>query len=220
MRAKPWQRRSASARRLRLPRCYDRCGRGREASIGERRFTQDLWLGADSTARRRFLRHLRPWWDVHRHRLAPEVAARIAALRASGRLELHAGKLVGADSAGGLVTIGWRPRGTDRIETLRVRRIVNASGPQGGLLRTGEPLLRNLINRGMIRPDPLHIGIEVNPQSEAIDATGRPDRNLLAIGPMTRGTFWEIVAVPDIRVQTWSVARKLSYAHWVEGEGL
>ena len=35
-----------------------------------------------------------------------------------------------------------------------------------------------------------------------------------------KATGWEIVAVPDIRVQTWSVARRLSNAHWVEGEGL
>ena len=43
---------------------------------------------------------------------------------------------------------------------------------------------------------------------------------LYALGPMTRGAFWEIVAVPDIRQQTWNLARRLSNAHWVGGEGL
>ena len=201
--------------------------RARARSVGWRAavdalrpFTQDLWLGANPDARQRFLRHLRPWWDIHRHRLAPEVAARIVGQRASGRLDVRAGKLVGAQADSGAAVIDWRSRGAERTETLRVRRIVNASGPQGDLLRTREPLLRNLLACGMIRPDPLHIGLEVNPQCEVIDATGQPDPDLLAIGPMTRGTFWEIVAVPDIRVQTWSVARKLSHAHWVEGEGL
>ncbi|ATE67473.1 FAD-dependent oxidoreductase [Rhizorhabdus dicambivorans] len=185
-----------------------------------RPFTQDLWLGADAEGRRRFLRHLRPWWDIHRHRLAPRVAERIAAMRADGRLDIVAGKLAGADVRDGQVDISWRPRGADTLRTLRVRRIVNASGPQGDLARTGEPLLRRLLERGLIRPDALHLGIDVNPQSEAIGASGQADSGLLVIGPMTRGTFWEIVAVPDIRVQTWSVARRLSNAHWVEGEGL
>lgn len=57
-------------------------------------------------------------------------------------------------------------------------------------------------------------------QSEVVSADGEPFPTLLALGPMTRGTFWEIVAVPDIRRQTWAVARKLSNAHWVGGEGL
>ena len=32
--------------------------------------------GLDGDQQRRFLRHARPWWDVHRHRIAPEVARR------------------------------------------------------------------------------------------------------------------------------------------------
>jgi uncharacterized NAD(P)/FAD-binding protein YdhS len=101
-----------------------------------------------------------------------------------------------------------------------VRRIINASGPQGDLLRTTEPLLCRLLERRLIRPDPLRIGIDVTQQSETIGANGEARPTLLALGPMTRGTFWEIVAVPDIRRQTWAVARKLSNAHWVGGEGL
>lgn len=57
-----------------------------------RPITQSLWQGADGDVRARFLRHLRPWWDVHRHRLAPEVAARIARMRGEGRLRIVAGK--------------------------------------------------------------------------------------------------------------------------------
>ncbi len=185
-----------------------------------RPYTQDLWLAATPADRRRFLRHLRPWWDIHRHRLAPAVAARIEAMRADGRLDIVAGKISGAEAGGAGVRVHWRPRGQDRIEPIEVRRVINCSGPQGDLVRTSEPLLRRLLDRGLIRPDGQHLGIDVNPQSEAIAADGSVDPRLVVLGPMTRGTFWEIVAVPDIRVQTWSVARRLSNAHWVEGEGL
>jgi len=194
---------------------------GWRAAVDELRpYTESLWAAADLNQRQRFLRHLRAWWDVHRHRIAPQVAAKIKAMQAAGRLEIVAGKLVGATPDGDGARVRYRPRGRDDIVALSVRRIVNASGPQGDLLRTEEPLLKKLLERGLIRPDPLRIGIDVTQQSEVIGGDGESFPNLLALGPMTRGTFWEIVAVPDIRRQTWAVARKLANAHWVGGEGL
>ncbi|WP_223799863.1 FAD/NAD(P)-binding protein [Sphingomonas nostoxanthinifaciens] len=194
---------------------------GWRAAVDELRpYTESLWLAAGLDERRRFLRHLRAWWDVHRHRIAPQVSARIEALRAEGRLEIVAGKLDTAEPEGGRVAVRYRPRGQEALATITVDRIVNAAGPQGDLLRSDQPLLRRLLERGLIRPDPLHIGIDVTAQSEVIGADGVAHDRLLALGPMTRGTFWEIVAVPDIRRQTWSVARKLANAHWVGGEGL
>jgi uncharacterized NAD(P)/FAD-binding protein YdhS len=204
-----------------------RCVRDHAGAIGWRGavdalrpYTQSMWLAASEAERGRFLRHLRPWWDVHRHRLAPRVAERIEAMRARGQLEIVGGRIVGAPAEGAGARLEWRPRGADKVETIAVRRIINCTGPQGDLLRTDEPLLRRLLERGMIRPDAHRLGIEVNRQAETIAADGSAQPNLLAIGPMTRGAFWEIIAVPDIRVQSWAVARKLANAHWVEGEGL
>lgn len=185
-----------------------------------RPFTQFMWGNASEAERSRFLRHLRPWWDVHRHRLAPEVAAKIDALRASGRLTILAGKTLAAREAAGGIAIDWRPRGADAAETLTVQRVVNCTGPLGDLGRTADPLLRDLTRRGLIRADAHRIGIDVDNQARTIAATGTPNDWLYALGPMTRGAFWEIVAVPDIRQQTWALARRLSNAHWVGGEGL
>lgn len=194
---------------------------GWRAAVDELRpYTQGMWLCADEEERSRFLRHLRPWWDVHRHRLAPLVAERIAGMEQSDQLRVVAGKIQSVEAGEEGAFVRWRPRGADASETLKVRRIINCTGPQGDLLRTGEPLLRGLLDRGLIRPDAQRLGIEVNQQAETIAADGTAHGRLLAIGPMTRGAFWEIVAVPDIRVQSWSVARRLSNAHWVEGEGL
>lgn len=201
-------------------------GRAREvgwrAAVDELRpFTQGIWRAMPVVERARFLRHLRPWWDIHRHRIAPEIAERIAAMRRERRLEVIAGRLIDVAPLGDHgARVRLCRRGGDGIETLDVARIVNGTGPQGDLARTREPVLRNLARKGLIRPDPLRIGIDVTQQSEVIASDGEPFPTLLALGPMTRGTFWEIVAVPDIRRQTWAVARKLSNAHWVGGEGL
>lgn len=192
---------------------------GWRAAIDELRpYTQAMWLAAPVDEQRRFLRHLRAWWDVHRHRLAPSVAARIEDLRNSGRLSIIAGKIGRVDEEDGRVTIDYRPRHATQSRQLIVRRALNCTGPQGDLLRTREPFLHLLLAGGLIRPDAHRFGLDVTAQSETIDVQGNSNPRLLALGPMTRGTFWEIVAVPDIRMQAWSVARRLSHAQWVGGE--
>lgn len=193
---------------------------GWRSAVDELRpFTQDIWRAASPAERARFVRHARPWWDIHRHRLAPDVAARIAALRASGRLEIVAGKIAATEPQADGVAVRWRPRGGDALEQRVVQRIVNCTGPQGDLARTGEPVLRALVKRGVIRPDPARLGIDVDDQLRTLTEDGRANERICAIGPMTRGAFWEIVAVPDIRTQAWTLARRFSNAHWV-AEGL
>lgn len=185
-----------------------------------RPFTQAMWRSATDAQRRRFLTHLRPWWDVHRHRLAPPVAARITELREQGRLVPLAGKILAVEPDGRNARIRWRPRGSDALQTMRVRRIVNCTGPQGDLQRTGEPLLRDMLAQGLIRPDAHRLGVDVDRLGRVVSADGVARPDIYALGPITRGAFWEIVAVPDIRVQSWALARRLSDSYWVEGEGL
>ena len=70
-------------------------------------------------------------------------------------------------------------------------------------------MLRTLAERGLIRPDPNGIGVDVDRESRVV-ADGQPVPGFYAVGPITRGTFWEIVAVPDIRAQVSNVAKQLS----------
>lgn len=194
---------------------------GWHAAIDELRpHTQNIWRSADVTAQKRFLRHLRPWWDVHRHRLAPAVAGKVAELEAEGRLQFAGGRIVKVAAVEGGADVTWRQRFTGAETITRVQRIVNCTGPQGDVLRTREPLLQDLAARGIIRPDPLRLGIDVDSRGRVVGSNGCPNERIFTIGPMTRGAFWEIIAVPDLRHQTWDLARWLSSAHWVGGEGL
>jgi uncharacterized NAD(P)/FAD-binding protein YdhS len=198
----------------------DADARGWRAAVDALRpVTQRWWARADDTTRVRFLRHLRPYWDVHRHRLAPAVADRIDALVAAGRLTFAAGRIANVTASPTGAVLHWRPRGGDRRVETAVRRIVNCTGPQGDVLRTDEPLLCQLVAGGMVRPDTLRLGIDVDAGSHALDAEGHAQGDLYCVGPMTRGSFWEIVAVPDLRRQCADLGRRLSNAHWV-GEGL
>jgi uncharacterized NAD(P)/FAD-binding protein YdhS len=162
-----------------------------------------LWQGLTDSEKRRFLRHLRPWWDVHRHRIAPRVAARIEAMRSSGRLEVAAGRIARVD--GREVTIGRRGGGELRRS---FDAVVNCTGPEGDIGRVRDPLIRGLLASGRARPDALGLGLDVDAESR-VGGSG-PSPALYALGPLTKGVFWEIVAVPDIRGQAAGVARAIA----------
>ena len=83
-----------------------------------------------------------------------------------------------------------------------------------------QPLLRELIATGRIRADVHHLGLDVDHTGRVRRADNQPQPRLFAVGPMTKGEAWEIIAVPDIRRQVWHLARLLTASHWVGGEGL
>lgn len=185
-----------------------------------RPFTQGLWRISNGEEKARFLRHLRPFWDIHRHRIAPQVAERLDAMKARGQLSFMAGRVVSAEQAHPGLRLSWRPRGAEGTSLVTINRAINCTGPLSDLCRTREPLLQALWKTGAIRPDPMHIGIDVDQQARAIGRDGTANERLFAVGPMTRGAHWEIVAVPDIRRQVLDLARRVTASHWVEAEGL
>jgi uncharacterized NAD(P)/FAD-binding protein YdhS len=182
--------------------------------------TQNIWRRHSAQAQASFLRHLRPYWDIHRHRLAPQVARRLEALEASGRLRYAAGRLIDAQVQGSRAAVSYRPRGQQRDEEIVVDRIYNCAGPECDLSRVDAPIVRDLFDQGRIRGDVHALGLDVDHLGRVLGADGTVQERLLAVGPVTRGEAWEIVAVPDIRRQVWGLARLLADAHWVGGEGL
>ena len=93
-----------------------------------------------------------------------------------------------------------RRRGDDTDETLRVARVINCSGPQTNYAHNRDPLIKDMMARGFVRTDPLGIGLDASEQGALLSSRGTASSRLFAVGPVTRGTFWEIVAVPDIRL--------------------
>ena len=182
-------------------------GPWRAAVDSLRPHTQALWQGFSLAEKKRFLRHMRPWWDVHRHRIAPPVARRIEALISEGRLEVLAGRIRGGED--GAVTVALRGGGERRFA---IGGAVNCTGPEGSIARVDDPLVRQLLARGLARADALGLGLDVDAAHRVIGADGRPSPRLYALGPLTKGALWEIVAVPDIRHQVRDVARTLAGA--------
>lgn len=172
--------------------------------------SQALWQGLPGEQKARFLRHLRPWWDVHRHRMAPEVAERIERAQRSGQLRVGAGRIRRYRVEGGEVVVEFSRSGPQAGEPLRVQRVINCSGPACDYARIRHPLVLGLLEQGLVRPDPLRLGLEVSGTGAVVDRAGRRSHRLYALGPVTKGVFWEMTAVPDIRQQCERLAGYLA----------
>jgi uncharacterized NAD(P)/FAD-binding protein YdhS len=177
---------------------------------------QSIWRTWSLSQRRQFLRHARPWWDVHRHRLAPKVAARIDHLTASGVLRTAAGQIKGWVDGDGCVGLAWAPRGARPLVRTRAAVVVNCTGPNADLAAADDRLISGLAQAGVIRADACRLGVDVDPSARLVRKDGGVNDTLFAVGPITRGAFWEITSVPDIRHQArdcaLAVMRSLSRA--------
>lgn len=170
---------------------------------GLRGCTQSMWARLDLPERRRFLAaHCRDW-DVHRHRMAPTVAARIRSYRDSGRLCLHGGGLQWVEDLGARCRVGLDGVAID------VDALVNCTGPLADVAQTTDPLLRRLVERGTVAPDPLSLGLACTPDGRLLDPSGSIASGMYTVGPPRKGALWESIAVPEIRDQAVQLAQHL-----------
>jgi len=175
-----------------------------------RRSARRLWLSWSRRERRRFLTHLRPIWDVHRHRLAPSVASRMHAMIAAGELSVEAARITRIEMADNKVLVTLRPRGWSRTTTRKVDVVINCTGPLADVAASRIPLVRGLVAAGYARADLDGLGLDVDQDCRLRDADGQGQEDLYAVGPMTRGAFWEVTSVPDIRIQAAEVAEVIA----------
>jgi uncharacterized NAD(P)/FAD-binding protein YdhS len=173
-----------------------------------RHSARDIWKSWSRVERSRFLRHLRPLWDVHRHRLSPGPARDIHSMLAGGELTILAGKLTEL-KATDVIEVSWRPRGKKRAIKERFDLVVNCTGPLGVISKSTEPMIRDILDKGYGRPDPLGLGLQVDDDGGLLNGAGDPAQGLHAIGPLTRGAFWEMTAVPDLRGQARDLAARI-----------
>ncbi|MBN9256325.1 MULTISPECIES: FAD/NAD(P)-binding protein [unclassified Mesorhizobium] len=183
-------------------------GDWRDVVDGLRPFNQKIWQNWPSTAKRRFVEHTKAWWDIHRHRMAPEVYERVTKAVRSGRIRLLAGRVMDIEPADGF-TATVQPRHKQELETIEVARIYDCTGIVRDISTSSNSVVRSLVDRGLARPDPLRLGLDVTPDCEVIAGDGTVSSKILAVGPLTRGTFFEIDAIPDIRVQCARLSKML-----------
>lgn len=168
----------------------------RAAFDGFRPHTAGLWARLSEEDKALFLSGVSREWDVRRHRLPPEVAARLTELRRAGRLRIHRGEVTGVRGSHVELSGG----------TIQVAAVLNCTGPHHDLRTTGDPLVSALLRGGLARPGPLGIGFDTAFDGALLPGRGSAPAPLWTLGAPRRGNLWESTAIPEIRSQAGALA--------------
>jgi len=181
----------------------------RDAVGSVRALTPALWHALPTSEKERFLRHARPYWDIHRHRVAPSTWNTFRSLVAEGRIRVRAGRLLKMNDIGNAVSVEFRARGAADTTLLNVRRVINCTGPSSDVRSIADPLIEDLRKEGLIRADSLGLGLEVSEDLAVLDRNGLPSRMLYLVGPLLKARDWEATAVPELRRHASTLAVQL-----------
>jgi len=172
--------------------------------------TSRIWKLMSLDARQMFLKRLRSFWEIHRHRMPPLSAETLSALVEAGQLQLLSGRSAGVESTNGKVVFRYLPKGSKEAHSITVHRVINCTGPSGDYLKSDNSLLKNMLNKGWMKQDDLKIGIVTGVRGEIIQNNGVVLQNAFSIGPLRKATEWESTAIREIRMQAEETAAYIS----------
>lgn len=147
-----------------------------------------IWRALPEADRRLFLERYQAAWMAYRVSIPVENAQRMLDAGRAGRLVFRSGpSRVAAQADGGYaVTIGAEPDAAPE----HFDAVVCAYGSSRDPRRLDSRLVRNLLDRGLVRPH-RYGGVDVDPQTgHAIAADGGPVPTLTVLGELTAGVHF------------------------------
>lgn len=171
----------------------------------------EIWRQLPIAERRRLVRLLRPYWDVHRFRIAPQVEGALERLISAGRLSFQAASITGAQvDEDGEISVRLRHRHGKGVLDERYDAVVITTGPGHAGILSSQPFLAGLAADGRLHPDQVGLGIEVDAESRAIGEGGQANKSLYIAGPLARGTFGELMGLPQVTEHAVFVADRVA----------
>jgi len=159
---------------------------------------QSIWQLLPLAERQRIVRHLRPYWDVHRFRVAPQVEAALDAAISQGRLEFLAGSIASTNVEDEAVHCTLRLRRSQETLQRTYDAVVVTTGPGHGGILASQPFLAELAQSGYLELDPTGLGLSCTRNCEAVGPVAGVTPSLLIAGPLARGTFGELMGLPQV----------------------
>ena len=170
--------------------------------------TQQIWLNLPLAEKKYFMQHLSRYWNVARHRMAPEAAVAIDELRGTGQLQVLKGRLKEIRWEEGIgFDVRYSTVGLEQY--VQADAIVNCIGSESSFERIDSPLVQNLLKAGHIRCDDLNFGLDATPDGRLKGSDGEPSDMLYTLGTALKGILWESTAIPEIRAQARDLAKIL-----------
>ncbi len=177
------------------------CGEWRVAVDALRPHTQILWQRLSPREQQRFLWFLLPIWGVHRHRMAPEIAAVMTSEIAAAKARLVIGKKLEVTAEEGELKVQLG------AEVIHPSRIINCTGFELSLAQSHNPLLKQLLANQRVEAHVTGLGIVADPHCRA---WGNLHPSLYAIGSLLTGQLLESTAIPELRAQAQHIAASLT----------
>jgi uncharacterized NAD(P)/FAD-binding protein YdhS len=168
--------------------------------------TQQLWLDLPLAEKRYFMQHLSRYWNAARHRMPAETATVVDSLQKAGQLEILRGRLRSIKYSDRF-EIEYRCNG--EMRSIRTDAVVNCIGPESNFAKVESSLVRNLLDKGLIRCDALNFGLDAMTNGNLLSADGKPSPVLYTLGTALKGILWESTAIPEIRSQARSLGELL-----------
>lgn len=169
-----------------------------------------LWRALSVEERRRVVRHLRPFWDVHRFRVAPQVEAVSEQAIDAGRLEVLAASVASIEVADGGIDCRLRLSRSDLGVERQFDAVVVTTGPGHRGILQSQGWIDGLATAGCLAMDPTGLGLACDTQSRALGANGAIVPALFISGPLARGTFGELMGLPEVVEHAVLVAEQVA----------
>lgn len=165
--------------------------------------TVPFWRQWSAKEKKRFFRHAWTLWNIHRHRMAPEIRERLEELRSDGRFRIMPARVQAIEPEGTAIAVRFKRKGARVSETLKADLVIGCTGPAYDVARTPSPLLASLLAQQAIEPAEDGPGIRQEGNGKIAGAYGD---SLFALGPLLVAERLETTAVPELRGQAASVA--------------
>ena len=168
---------------------------------------QNLWRNFSLQEKQLFLSRFRHLWGVIRHRIAPELYNELNRLKTEKKLMVMAGRVMNLTDEGSYVTVSFREKKSQEVQSLKVGRVINCTGPETNVLKLKNNFLTRCFQADLIAQDDLKLGICANTETfQVINSKGEINSRIFTLGPNLRGELWESTAVNEIRSQAERIA--------------
>ena len=184
---------------LRVVRSLQRVGQlaWQDLADGIRTEAQSIWSCWTERERKQFLRHIKTYWEVMRHRLPLKMGNELQAALDAGQVHIIAGRLTTEpESTADGIKVSYVPRGHSSVTSECFDTVFFATGTR--IDQSLSKVARSFAS-ARFGPCPLGFGYKnmVAPR-------------LWLMGPASKSLLWEITAVPEIRVQAHRTAKEIA----------
>lgn len=180
-------------------------GNWRDVINALRAYVPAVWAATTLSDKKRFLRHLMPYWNIHRHRVHEKIANLLAQLSAKQQLKILGARIIAVEDGSANIKLRY----SNHFSKINVKWLINCLGPSLTTQAKQQPLLHSLLERGIATLDALNLGLNHAPSGALQDCSGKISSIFYTLGPLRKGVCWESGAVPEIRKQCFDLAKHL-----------